>query len=599
MEGLDKEKVNEIIRAASKGSKFSLHVEKKEKELQDKVNRMLEERAALTSAQTTAGQAAMDIIIAQLESTRDMSRDIVHVDMDAFYAAVEMRDNPGLREVPMAVGGNSMLSTSNYLARKHGVRSAMPGFIARKLCPNLVIVPCNFEKYRAASQLVMGVVGEYTDLSSAASLDEVYLDITAEVRKRMEEGGGERADVAWTIVKEMREKIREKTELTASAGIACNTFIAKVCSDLNKPNGQYQVRPDRETIIEFVSGLEIRKVPGIGRVQQAMLAGLGVKVVSDIITERGTIGNMFSPLSAEFYMSRALGLGSTDLSGASQEVRSSMSTESTFSSTELSNKSSPTTLTKAALTILSELSETLAERLAAEKLAGVTLSVKVKLSTFEIIQRSKTVSYAVSKRDEIERLGRGLLEVLAQERRGEMEARLMGVRVHNFISSGTPQQHTLHSYTASQEEEGEEREQWECPVCFVSLPPQLSSFNRHVDKCISGEEMKKGEQINREEVKKVGETNREQVKKRVQTNKEQRKGKKRKSDEYHECPVCGKSVTSDLTLLNIHIDRCLGASNGSLGITNGGNSGGQPSAKVQKLSSKKQPSSLMSYFKKQ
>lgn len=150
-----------------------------------------------------------------MRQERDLSRTIVHVDMDMFYAAVEMRDNPALRGVPMAVGGMGMLSTSNYAARKFGVRAAMPGFIAKKLCPNLVIVPGNMEKYAAVSEVVRGVFKEYDPNFAPMSLDEAYLDLT-DLLAELQSTDSQKS--AWSLVEEMRQKIFERTQLTASAG---------------------------------------------------------------------------------------------------------------------------------------------------------------------------------------------------------------------------------------------------------------------------------------------------------------------------------------------------------------------------------------------
>uniref|UniRef100_A0A673GUA6 DNA polymerase kappa n=1 Tax=Sinocyclocheilus rhinocerous TaxID=307959 RepID=A0A673GUA6_9TELE len=263
-----------------------------------------------------------------LKLSRELGRVIVHVDMDAFYAAVEMRDCPELKDKPMAVGSMSMLSTSNYHASRFGVRAAMPGFIAKNLCPNLVIVPTNFDKYRAVSAQVREIFSEYDPHFMPMSLDEAYLDIT-EQRKHWPEtmrtycicdasagvfklendtdkstaesekderspvlfeespssspslsGADRKAEVFGTsaeeAVREMRFRIQQKTSLTASAGIAPNMMLAKVCSDKNKPNGQYRIPPERQAVMEFIQDLPVRKVSGLGKVTEKMVAALGI-----------------------------------------------------------------------------------------------------------------------------------------------------------------------------------------------------------------------------------------------------------------------------------------------------------------------------------
>ena len=247
MEGLDKAKINRIILEASKGSKFYENELKKERQVNKRVNCMLKTLASITPAQKTAALSAADKELETLERTRDDSHIIVHIDMDAFYASVEIRDDPKLKDIPMAVGGTAMLvslitlmslfwlmytqfiyiqvfclvifiwlvcytlryclhihivypltlqSTSNYVARRYGVRAAMPGFIAKKLCPNLVIVPLHVSKYQAASELVRDVLVEYDPHFCPVGLDESYLDLTRFVRLRLGQQQGAQQHVS-------------------------------------------------------------------------------------------------------------------------------------------------------------------------------------------------------------------------------------------------------------------------------------------------------------------------------------------------------------------------------------------------------------------
>lgn len=202
-------------------------------------------------------------------------RKIIHVDMDAFFASVEMRDNPALRNVPMAVGGSSdrrgVLSTSNYEARKYGVRSAMPTAHAMKLCPQLVVVRGNMAKYVEASEIVFEIFREYTDMVEPMSLDEAYLDVT---------DCDQFQNSATWIADDIRKKIFERTGLTASAGISCNKLIAKMASDLRKPNGQFTIAPDQ--IAEFIVKVPVEKLWGIGKVTAARLHEMGIRTCLDL-----------------------------------------------------------------------------------------------------------------------------------------------------------------------------------------------------------------------------------------------------------------------------------------------------------------------------
>jgi DNA polymerase-4 len=198
-------------------------------------------------------------------------RKIIHLDMDCFYAAVEMRERPELAGQAVAVGGGghrSVVTTCNYEARKFGVRSAMPGFMARERCPHLVFLPLRFDLYRAASQQIRAIFHDYTPLVEPLSLDEAYLDVSASER------------YAWDIAKEIRARILTETGLTASAGIASNKMLAKIASDWRKPNGQFAILPAQ--VQEFMKGLPVRKIWGIGPKSAERFAAAGIKTCGDL-----------------------------------------------------------------------------------------------------------------------------------------------------------------------------------------------------------------------------------------------------------------------------------------------------------------------------
>lgn len=202
-------------------------------------------------------------------------RKIIHVDMDCFYAAVEMRDNPSLREIPLAIGGSrerrGVISTANYLARQYGVRSAMPTATALKLCPSLTLVPGRFEVYKEVSGHIRQIFSRYTPLIEPLSLDEAYLDVTHCTHFR---------GSATLIAEDIRQAIRQELNLTASAGIAPVKFLAKIASDLNKPDGQYVITPAE--MDDFVHRLALEKIPGVGQVSARKLADMGLKNCADV-----------------------------------------------------------------------------------------------------------------------------------------------------------------------------------------------------------------------------------------------------------------------------------------------------------------------------
>jgi DNA polymerase-4 len=198
-------------------------------------------------------------------------RKIIHLDMDCFYAAVEMREHPELAGQPIAVGGGSrrgVVTTCNYEARKFGIHSAMPGFQARERCAHLVFLPCRFDLYRAESAKIRAILRDYTPLIEPLSLDEAYLDVTAADR------------YAWDIAKEIRARIFSETKLTASAGIAPNKMLAKIASDWRKPNGQFAITPDQ--IEPFLRDLPVRKIWGVGPKSAERFAAEGIKTCGDL-----------------------------------------------------------------------------------------------------------------------------------------------------------------------------------------------------------------------------------------------------------------------------------------------------------------------------
>ncbi len=203
-------------------------------------------------------------------------RKIIHVDMDAFYASVEQRDDPGLRGKPVVVawrGARSVVCAASYEARVFGVRSAMPAVRAERLCPDAIFVPPDFGRYKAVSQQVRGIFLRHTALVEPLSLDEAYLDVT-----HSPSNGGIATEIARTI----REQIRQETSLTASAGIAPNKFLAKVASDWRKPDGQFVIPPSR--IDQFLIPLPVNRIPGVGKVMEARLTSLGIATVGELRT---------------------------------------------------------------------------------------------------------------------------------------------------------------------------------------------------------------------------------------------------------------------------------------------------------------------------
>ncbi|CAM9984183.1 unnamed protein product [Lampetra fluviatilis] len=540
MEGLDKERINKVILDISKGSRFYENELKKEQQVNQKIEKMLQQKGQLTDQQIRQAELQVCVLVERLEESRDLSRTIVHVDMDMFYAAVEMRDFPELKDKPMAVGSMSMLSTSNYHARRFGVRAAMPGFIAKKLCPDLVICPLNFNKYSAVSKQVREVLADYDPNFLPMSLDEAYLDITAHLTQRQawpesrrtfaaheglcqgrdcnrcrvaqtssalhnahdknslrvlgngdtaestcdpnvspaggfttdkqtdeandgasfqsyspelfdstppQVGGSENAASGFGVsashngaperlstavvfglsveeaVGEMRFRIEQKTGLTASAGIAPNMLLAKVGSDMNKPNGQYRLEPTRDAIRNFVDELPIRKVSGIGKVTEKMLNALDVFTCAHLHRQRALVALLFSEGSCQHFLRISMGLGSTHVDRDGE--RKSMSTERTFS--EINKQ-------EELYSLCWELCGDLANDLSKEGLMGRTVTVKTKSVSFKVKTRAMSLPGPVASREEIYAAAKELLKTEMDNISPQpLRLRLMGVRLSGFV----------------------------------------------------------------------------------------------------------------------------------------------------------------------
>ncbi|RDB24727.1 DNA polymerase kappa [Hypsizygus marmoreus] len=403
----DQTEINRIIAEASKGSKFYDNEKKKDKDLTERIGRILRQRDDLMrNIDIQAIEYSVDQLLAELESRRDLSQTIVHVDMDAFYANVELLKNPDLEGKPFGVG-RGVLSTASYEARKYGVRSGMPGFIAKKLCPDLILIPNHFSRYMDMSKAVMSIFERYDPSMYAAGCDEGYLNITQYCK--------DHNLTAAECVQEMRKAVHEETKLTASAGIAPNKMLAKICSDKNKPNGQFELPFDKESIISFLRDLSIRKIPGIGRVNERLLESIGIKTCGDIFTHRATIYLMDKQFGRQYLFQTHLGIASNVVQPSAREERKSIGAERTFS---------PISNTDNILHLLDNIAVELEKDMKETGWAGRTVSLKYKLDTYQVFTRAKSTDRWITQKEDLYAIGKELLlpEV-------PLTLRLIGLRV--------------------------------------------------------------------------------------------------------------------------------------------------------------------------
>jgi len=337
-------------------------------------------------------------------------RKIIHVDMDAFYASVEQLDNPELRGKPLAVGGGGergVVSAASYEARKFGVRSAMSGVLARKNCPHLIFVRPRFERYNEISKAIRKIFFDYTDLVEPLSLDEAYLDVTLNKKN---------FPSATILAQEIRQRIFDELGLHASAGISVNKFVAKIASDINKPNGQKTVPP--EEVISFLEKLDVKKFYGVGKVTAAKMYNLGIFTGEDLKEKSLEFLIQHFKKSGNHYYQIVRGIHNSEVK--TDRIRKSVAAEHTFH----------TNLTSEIYMLekLEQIASELEKRLKKSKVSGKTITLKIKYSDFTLQTRSKTISYFINDKDLLLDIAK---ELLYQEKMNN-SVRLLGLSLTNL-----------------------------------------------------------------------------------------------------------------------------------------------------------------------
>ena len=338
-------------------------------------------------------------------------RKIIHIDMDAFYASVEQRDDPALRGRPVAVGHGAkrgVVAAASYEARAFGVRSAMPSTTALRRCADLVFVPPRFEVYRAVSRQIHAIFARYTPLIEPLSLDEAYLDVTDNLA---------RLPTAWATAKEIRARILEETGLTASAGISYNKFLAKLASDHRKPNGQFAVTPDMGEA--WVENLPMAKFHGVGPVTAAKMLRLGISTGAELKAQSLAFLLRHFGRSGSWYYEIARGRDERAVNP--NRERKSSGSETTFAD----DLTDPVAIEAGVLAMADDVwdwCETTGAR-------GRTVTVKVKWADFRLCTRSRSLTSPVSRREALHDCSLALIRSVYPPRAG---IRLVGVTLSNF-----------------------------------------------------------------------------------------------------------------------------------------------------------------------
>jgi DNA polymerase-4 len=338
-------------------------------------------------------------------------RKIIHIDMDAFYASVEQRDNPELRGQPVAVGGSQergVVAAASYEARQFGVHSAMPSVIAKRKCPGLIFVEPRFDAYKAVSLQIRNIFAEYTPIIEPLSLDEAYLDVTTNLK--------EIVSATW-IAEEIRVRIRAETDLTASAGVSYNKFLAKLASDHRKPDGLFVITPEMGPA--FVETLPVRKFHGVGPATARKMEQLGIRTGLDLRAQTLEFLQQHFGKAGSYYYWVARGIDERPV--RANRVRKSVGAENTF----------PIDLFtyEAAQDQLRDIIDKVWGYCERSGTRGRTITLKVKFANFRQITRSRTGEVAITTRSELEQLGDALLAPLFPVAKG---IRLLGISLSSL-----------------------------------------------------------------------------------------------------------------------------------------------------------------------
>lgn len=338
-----------------------------------------------------AGMSAQDAASKEREEEAEGLRKVIHVDMDAFYASVEQRDDPSLRGRPVAVGGSSgrgVVAAASYEARKFGVRSAMPSARAARLCPDLVFRKPRFEVYRQVSQQIREIFHEYTPHVEPLSLDEAYLDVTADLK-----GIGS----ATRIAEEIRRRIKAETGLTASAGVSYNKFLAKLASDQNKPDGLCVIKPGKGAA--FVAALPVRRFHGVGPRGAEKMARLGIETGADLRAKDLAFLRQHFGSFAEYLYRAARGVDLRQV--RADRPRKSVGGERTFFEDIAGAEALRETM--------DSIIDIVWERIERAEARGRTVTLKLRYADFRTLTRARSLHHFVSGKQEFGRIGHALL----------------------------------------------------------------------------------------------------------------------------------------------------------------------------------------------
>ncbi|GAA5839368.1 hypothetical protein JCM9279_005919 [Rhodotorula babjevae] len=427
------DEIAQITYDASKGSKYFFDQKRRDEAVQVKVVRLQGHLARELLTASGDEEYKVDAILDELKEKRDLSRVIALIDADMFYGACHVREDPSLKGKAFGVGGG-MLTTASYEARKYGCRSAMPLFIAKKLCPHIISLDLEPDLYVKASREIFAVLAKYGTIAPA-SLDEAYVDLTDYCRNQ--------GATPTEAITRLRAEVEATTGLTVSAGVSPNKTLSKIAADVNKPDGQFVIDPTPEACMEFIGKQRLRKCYGIGRVTETLLNGLGLETVGDIFRDRSKLylvrHHLGQSATFRFLLSLYLGIGSNRVKRAKRGDRKTYGVEKTFTPS-----SNPDKLDD----VIRQVARSLAKDLKRSGFSGRTVTLRIKHANFQSVTRAKTKGkniYVHDYKDLVEfgimllhkeRADRAKAIKAGQEVKGGtnpiLNVRLLGLRVSNL-----------------------------------------------------------------------------------------------------------------------------------------------------------------------
>ncbi|CAD8074439.1 unnamed protein product [Paramecium sonneborni] len=535
VEGADQ--IKQVIDDATRGSEYYKRQQEKRQQVLQKVNKMQMELENYNKNEQKKKEIKEIIQNKVKEFQINTDRIWAHFDMDMFYVACELLDKPELKDKPVAVG-QSIVSTANYVARKYGVRSAMPTFVAKKLCPDIIFIPCHFEKYKSVSNIFMTILKKYDDNLESMGLDEANLDLTQYINNSQEDPA--------ILCENIRKDIFLATQLTASCGIGPNKMIAKLASEINKPNGMHVVQQTPTAVLNFLEKLPVRKIPGIGNITEQILTGLNFNTCKDVRDRADQLYIIFTPKTFEYIFYSCWGVARNY--HVEFEDQHSISCQRTFSSISTQREFEDK---------IDYIADKLAEEMQSEEKVGNHLTLIIKTAKFEIRNKSLQLNQYTNQAKQISIYGKQLLKIMQLDE----PIRLLGLKMSSLANEKQIQKQSISTYFKRQYEKSVGQEN----IASVkgSKSHQISEDNDSINKeRLQQQELSKPDIISDDEASSISNQILSGVNSKShqsQAQQQQYLQKQQAQPKSFRCPICNKEIDckGNNTVLNKHIDRCI------------------------------------------